>query len=391
MVRKALGYLGSLFVAITVTVGILHGYSYWLDQQLKLLDDKKVILDRFDIKDYGLYLLQRSIRKGDFILLGSSELTARVPQDPINLFPNQSLPLQIDKSGTSYKQSLLTGIMLGALPVDDNTKMAMIVSMQWFFDEDISRKGTQKRFSELQYYAFMHNDSIPSECKHYASKRLATLLSGEGKVGAACLYAKLNSSDSVVNVLGRSVLYPFYECKYRLLLLRDKYNAYKFLTDAEEVDIEIKDIDWQQEQIEATKMGKENCNNNGLYVYNEYYNEILLPRWEELKDGMSHQKLINCKEGDDYHFFLTIAKIKNVKPYMVFMSANGWYYDYLGITKDKRYKLYDWLAQETSSNGFSYLDTRSLEYEPYSYHDVMHLGWKGWLYVGENISKHFGK
>ncbi len=392
MVRKIASYLGSLLIAILVTVGVLSAYSHWLDQQLALLEHKRVVLDNGNrTKDQGLYLLQRSVRQGDFILVGTSELSSPVPQNPKNIFPNQELSLPINMVGRAYKQSLLDGIMLGAIPASDNTKMAMVVSMQWFFGGDIDKKGTQSNFSEIQYYAFMHNDAIPTESKQYASERLAKLLSGEGQVGAACLYAKLHSSDNVINVLGRSVLYPFYEGKYQLLLLKDKYNAYKFLRDAEEIDYEVKNLDWQQEQSKATAMGKEKCTNNSLYVYDEYYDKYIVQDWEKLEDDMSKEKLLDSKETDDYKFFLNMAVINNYKPYMIFMSANGWYYDYRGITKNTRYKLYDWLEHETTAKGFSYLDTRAYEYEPYFYCDVMHLGWKGWLYVGENISKHFGK
>ena len=31
------------------------------------------------------------------------------------------------------------------------------------------------------------------------------------------------------------------------------------------------------------------------------------------------------------------------------------------------------------------------EYEPYFYYDVMHLGWKGWLYVDEQLTRHYGQ
>jgi D-alanine transfer protein len=35
-----------------------------------------------------------------------------------------------------------------------------------------------------------------------------------------------------------------------------------------------------------------------------------------------------------------------------------------------------------------YLNLQDKEYEPYFYFDVMHLGWKGWLYVDEQFCKH---
>lgn len=392
MSKKIISLLGSLLVAVAVTFAVLNCFSVWLDGQLAELDSKQILLNNGAIeKDQGLYLLQRSVRHGDLFLIGSSELSSPVPQNPISLFPNQDLPVQIDKVGRAHKQSLLDGIMLGALSVDENTKMAMVVSMQWFYGEDVDAKGTQSNFSEVQYYAFMHNTDISEECKQYASARLAKLLAGESQVGAAQLYAKLHETNNIFSVIGRGILYPYYEGKYQLLLLKDKYNAYKLIKDAKEETFVAKNIDWREEQAKATEMGKEKCTNNNLYVYDEYYDKYLAPRWDSLKDGMSKELLLTSKEKEDYQFFLKIAQAKQVKPYMIFMSANGWYYDYQGLIKDKRYALYDWLVQETAAYGINYFDTRDYEYKPYFYCDVMHLGWKGWLYVGENISKHFGK
>lgn len=54
-----------------------------------------------------------------------------------------------------------------------------------------------------------------------------------------------------------------------------------------------------------------------------------------------------------------------------------------------RIELYDLLREEAQKNDMPYLDLREYEYEPYFYCDVSHLGWKGWIFVNENISKYF--
>ena len=47
------------------------------------------------------------------------------------------------------------------------------------------------------------------------------------------------------------------------------------------------------------------------------------------------------------------------------------------------------IAQLSNEYGFDCLKTDDKEYEPYFYCDVMHLGWKGWPYVLQNIIEHF--
>ena len=143
-IYKCLNIVGIVIIAV---VGILYSYTMWLDRELALLDAKCVNLDSNIIKDKGLYLLQRSLKKGDLLLIGSSELGAPVEQNPINIYPNNELLVNINKNGHAHQQCLLDGIMLGALRKDDSVnKIALIISLQWFEGSDIDKKGFQFNF-----------------------------------------------------------------------------------------------------------------------------------------------------------------------------------------------------------------------------------------------------
>ena len=108
-----------------------------------------------------------------------------------------------------------------------------------------------------------------------------------------------------------------------------------------------------------------------------------------LKDSFKDVDLVNSNEMKDYELFLKMCKQTGVKPYIVFMSTNGYYYDFTGLTKEKRDKFYDKLIQLATMCDFDYLDLRDHEYEPYFLKDVMHLGWKGWLYVDRKIAEYY--
>lgn len=49
------------------------------------------------------------------------------------------------------------------------------------------------------------------------------------------------------------------------------------------------------------------------------------------------------------------------------------------------------MRSEAEKYGFDVLTMEDKEYEPYFMRDVMHLGWKGWLYVDEKITEHYAK
>ena len=70
---------------------------------------------------------------------------------------------------------------------------------------------------------------------------------------------------------------------------------------------------------------------------------------------------------------------------------NGYFYDYVGLSKEKRYELYNKLDETARNYGLDILNLKEYGYEPYFYKDVMHLGWKGWIFINEQISKYFSK
>ncbi|MSU09639.1 D-alanyl-lipoteichoic acid biosynthesis protein DltD [Veillonellaceae bacterium WCA-693-APC-5D-A] len=385
-IYKCLNIIGIVVIAVAV---ILCSCTMWLDWELAILDDKHVNLDSNIRKDSGMYLLQRSLKKGDLLLIGSSELSAPVEQNPINLYPNNELPANINKIGHAYQQCLLDGIMLGALRKDDSVnKIALIVSPQWFEGSDIDKKGFQSNFSELQFLTFLRNDCIADTSKKYVCGRLYELLDDDKANGESRFLSLIYKDKTVVNDVLKLIFYPYYELKYRLLVLKDKYRAYRFLKDTEETST-VKYINWDEAMKKASLQGEEACTNNNLFVYDEYYTKYIANRLDSLANISKNEELLNSREIDDFNFLLEMSNTSVIKPYFVFMSTNGLYYDYRGLDRVKRIALYDYLQKETDKWGIPYLDLREYEYEPYFYCDVMHLGWKGWTLVNEKISKHF--
>lgn len=179
---------------------------------------------------------------------------------------------------------------------------------------------------------------------------------------------------------------------YQLLKLTDKYQIYKRLKDigAQEPEKQIVNINWEQEMKKAEKEGEQSCTNNEFYVEDEYYNTYLKDGIQELKESSIQEKLISA-ERQDFTCFLSVCKDLDIRPYIIMMNTNGYYYDYIGIDKNTRNDLYNWVEQQTRAYGFDCLNLSEKEYEPYFMRDVMHLGWKGWLYVDQKLTEHFSE
>ncbi len=393
MLKKVIKLISLILIPTTIVCLVMSEYSNYLDYQIDNLYNPS--LGRtygVDEMNKGIKLLEHNANKDDLIILGSSELDSWVPQNPKNMFPNSELNCNIDLVGRAVVQNLANSIKIGAFQESfSGKKVVLVISLQWFLGDDIDLRGFKAHFSEIQFYKFMNNNKISPESKIYVCDRIINLLKNDSEFERPYLYAKLYKDNSVLSKTMSVCFKPYYLIREKFLDLKDKHQAYKavkkFKNDPPRDTIKI---NWEEEEIKAEKMGKEYCTNNNFYVQDEYYDEYLKDRIDESKNSYDKDlDLCASKEFDDYRLMLETFKQTGVSPYIVFMSTNGWYYDYVGLSQDKRLLFYDKLGSMAKEYGFSYLDLRDKEYEPYFYKDVMHLGWKGWLYVNKQITEHY--
>lgn len=68
------------------------------------------------------------------------------------------------------------------------------------------------------------------------------------------------------------------------------------------------------------------------------------------------EDLMNFKEMNDYKFFLSVCNEFNIKLYIILLLVNGWYYDYVGFSKEKRDEYYKIVEKMVEDNGFEVLN-----------------------------------
>lgn len=348
-----------------------------------------------DEMNKGIKILEHNAQKDNIIMLGSSELDNAdyIPQNPVHMFPNTKLNSDVSLVGRAFVQSLLNSIKVAALSEDfQNKKLVLIVSLQWFLEKEINEGGYKAHFSEVQFYKMINNKNLSNDIKKYICQRTTNLAKNEPFLSIPYFYAYLYQKDNFVSNIFLNILKPYYFTREKFLDLKDKHQSYKKIKQFRDCPLQtIKDINWIEEETNAYQMGKKECNNNDFYVYDDYYTTYLEPRIKELKNSADKIDLLSSKEVDDYELFLKCCNELYLKPYVVFMPTNGFYYDYIGLTQDKRLTFYDKLADLSKKYEIDYLDLRNKEYEPYFLKDVMHLGWKGWLYVNKQITEHYSK
>lgn len=385
-----------LACSILLTMAAVKGLDLYLDYQIDHLPYNPVVVHPYinNDRDKGLAFMRRSAAHGDIFLLGSSELEIHVPQHPNYFFPNQQAPWQVFPSGRAYAQSLQEAIRLGALPkeVMRGQKIVLITSLQWFSSPEIIKAGQQARFSELQYYHTLQNPALSKETKTYLAQRMSGFLEGNNLFKQALLYSRLTLSEQPQDKLVLTLMKPYYAGLKYYLTLRDKWNTYKLIKEQPSYKaVPPRQVNWPQEYARAAEEGKLCCTNNKFFTENAYYDRWLKKNIDYVKGKSDKVDLLTGKEWDDLECLLKLCRENGIDLYVVIMSTNGYYYDYTGMSKATRAAFYTQLTRVLQNYQVQYLNLQDKEYVPYFYYDVMHLGWKGWLYVDEQLTKHYGK
>lgn len=393
--KKIISFLIPILIAVATTVSI----NKFLDKKIMTLVEEKnpsQIGSNYGdlVKDRGVLIKDILSNNGSLFLMGSSEMGVDVPQNTIKFFPFKGAEYNVSCFGRAYTQDLQQATLLGSCDLEKNQKVALIVSLQWFEDaEGMQPQNFAVNFSDIQFYKFLNNSDISDENKDYYARRIYGFLTGAKEYPAEAFYARLYYSKSILKKPIMLMLEPYYKIKEYLLNIKDKallYKELKALPDKGE-NSELQEVKWQEEYDNIEKENSKLTSTNQFYLKDEYYNTHLKNVIDKVKGNSQNEDLIRSKEVDDYNFLLNVSKESNIEPYIILMPVNGWYYDYLGLTKDKRNVYYDKIKTMANQKGFEVLDLREYEYKQNFLMDVMHLGNEGWLKVSEEIYKHFNE
>jgi D-alanine transfer protein len=386
-------------IPIGITVLFVFYFNYEINNKYNEIINKKDITSikhtyNQIIRDRGGVLKDKMKADGDLMILGSSELSSPVDQNPINIFPFNGAEYDVSIYGRAYTQSLQHATILSNIDnLNEKDKIAIVISSQWFASKSgIDGSNFSVNFSEQQFYDFFNNENIDKENKKYYAKRISELLKQSGEYVEERIYANLYYSDNFASKLVLTLLKPYYSFKEYVLEIKDKVQTVKLLEETKNKDEKIlKDIDWNSEYQKAEEQGKSKVTNNDIFVDDNYYDTYLRDKYDSLKDSWKDIDLLESKEVDDYKFLLKVCKENNIKPLIILMPVNGLYYDHLGLTLEKRTEFYNSMEEIAENYDFDVLNLQNKEYEKYYLSDVMHLGWKGWLNIDEEMYKYFNE
>ena len=393
MKRKIICILFPIVIGI-ITVIYLNSF---LDKNTQAMLEKKD-LQEINIaygsmyKDRGVIYNEYLMKNNYLSLQGSSEFVVPVSQLPTKMFPAKGME-KVVTNGRAYFQTINHTELLGSENNENkDAKIALFLSIQWFCDEGgIEPKNFQANFAPVQFYKYLANPQISDKNKKTYATRVNDLLEGNTQFAAEKIYSKLYISDGLVYKIVKGLLTPYFICREKMVELKDKgllYRRLELLNDKKPVT-DLKEINWEEEEKKAEEEAKTKETNNDFFVDDNYYNKYLKDNLKAHKDSKKNINLMKSKEFEDYELYLDTCIDLGVKPYIILIPTNGRWYDHTGMTKETRDNFYDTAQKIAEEKGFEVLNLKDEEYTPYFMYDIMHLGWKGWIKVEEELYKHY--
>lgn len=285
--------------------------------------------------------------------------------------------------GAGYYQSLSHAIALSALG-EGQKKAVLFLSPQWFRKPGVLPQAFASRFSENDYMGMLQNEALSKETKQYIIDRTHTLLKDDPKTqNRLTTYERVwntktaTSQDTLIANAWQSFLNE--KEKITVPLLFD-LTAKKPGPPAGNLS-----INWTKWLSKAEEDGAR-YQENQFYIDDKNYKK-LKPRLSKKKD--CNKKAIHgygsSPEYDDLRCFLNVCRDMDIKPLLVVLPVNGYYYDYTGFPQTARETYYSNIQSLAETYNAQLADFSADEYTKYFFEDQVHIGRKGWVLINESL------
>ncbi|UTH14393.1 D-alanyl-lipoteichoic acid biosynthesis protein DltD [Macrococcus equipercicus] len=319
-------------------------------------------------------------------LFGSSELEKKDPFHPVHVFQERGLKVRPFLIGMGGSTDLIHAINIAShIGQMKDKKMAIIISPQWFTQKGIQNDNFSARFSAQQVINLFSNPHVPPYLKAQFAKRLIHF---DAIKNDAALYdivndnmnEKLTASDSGLS--WNQWLYKNSLKKNDIIKAKSMMQSSYF---GQQRSMDIKSKSWPEVRQMAVEYGRRKATNNPYYIRNKYYHMI---QHHQKKLSRSDEFFVNSPEFEDLELLTAALKAGGADPLFISIPANGKWYDHIHINSARRQPVYDKIDAVISRSHFKLYDMTDKEYEPYVLSDAVHIGWKGWVYIDEQMINH---
>lgn len=349
-----------------------------------------------DQKIQGLYLLKESAKREDNVIVyGSSELrTDYISTHPANFFKDKRAGFQINLVGRGSCQSIIHAMSIAASGESlSDAPVVLITSPQSYVEGGITPDMFFANFSKQQFLTILQDPTIPNEMKTQFAKRVCALFerydSSFGKLSGyddIRIIASAYANGSVYDKAVRVATYPYFMLTKHLSDAKDLVKSAELIRGCQETtQSNPLPIDYKAEASAAVEQAKKDATNNEFGMRDGDYKKNVGNKLSRFKDRDKDLSYENSVEYDDLKLLLEVCELKGIKPLFVSVPLHGTWSDYTGFSEERRAAYYEKVEATVAEYDAEFLDLSGYEYEPYFLCDTMHLGWKGWLKVNEEI------
>ncbi|MDK8640467.1 D-alanyl-lipoteichoic acid biosynthesis protein DltD [Niallia taxi] len=376
---------GPIIIALVLFAGVVFVPASWLAKLVPAERLKESAISLEPNMFQGTYLQGEMLESSTYIpIYGSSELSRWDPFHPSNYFEVNDAaftPYLIGKGGTT---SIIHDLNFATHAKQlKNKQMVVIVSPQWFVKHGTDEQHFSPNYSSLQAYQLPFNKEVDEQVKRKLMQRLMTYNAVKNDTILNQLYdAYLHDNRSKFNILS-------VPAKAYISVLKKKDLYFTLQNDSlpnRHQSDEVQDKTWEELKAQAEAYGEKRTKQSDFYIDDKVYKHKK-DRIKGMKGKNKGHSYAESLEYDDFQLMLDILKESDAEPLFVIIPVNGEYYDYTGFPQKGRQDYYNRIKKQINDSGFTYADYSGHEYDPHFLRDTIHIGWKGWAYLDEDMQK----
>ena len=391
--KRLFKIFGPIILAAALLLAVLLSpFSFGLNHVSKATEKKAAVsLSATVLK--GRQVKRAALDDGYVPFFGSSEWSRFDPMHPSVLadkYQRNYRPFLLGARGTQSLTQYF--VMQGVKKQLTNKKAVFVISPQWFVP-----KGTRSDAFTYYYSPLQTTDWLQTEhntaMDRYAAKRLLQMPSGSSDKVLAGALARVAAGFKPTSAQMAYINY-----KARVLGREDEFFSHigisnKNLTTVEKQESYLPTTyNYNNLDKLAGQIGKQQTTSNSLEISNKFWNTQLKRNYKRLKNSQTKLDYTKSPEFADFQLVLNQFAKTHTDVMFIIPPINQRWSDYTGLSMSMIAQFDKKIRYQLTSQGFNnIIDLSKDGGQDYFMTDTIHLGWRGWLAVDQQLNPFLSK
>lgn len=335
----------------------------------------------------GTIVKQQAFEENYVPFFGSSEYSRLDAFHPSVLAKHYHRPYQPFLLGAPGSQSLAQYFgMQGVNKQLYGKKAVMVVSPQWFVKKGIDPLAFAQYYSNLEAVTWLLH-AKNNYIDRFAAQRLLQMPSAR---------SDFLIKNALMTVASGQKLskwqHTYLNFKFNQLTHEDHWFSTLAMNNrigkVNHVSAELPKSVYNAAKLDkvAYKLGSEQANNNPFDIYNKFWNHRLKGNYVRLHNEQVKFDYVESPEFADFELLLNQFKQNHMNVMFVIPPVNKKWMEFTGLRQSMLDEFNRKITYQLRSQGFNSIVNLSQDGgEQYFMQDTIHLGWRGWLKMDEQV------